>query len=146
MQYVGTNYGQYISNELQNKITVNLVEPVHAPEVIARHAIIERIIRTGQSIIQTARATQRTILQAAVNAGNYNAAPMKLAILDNDIEKGYYKANVEVPIIMTELENNQSINEWRTYREINDQFIKHRGQGLSLILGKCTQLLQDKMN
>ena len=39
VQYVVTNYGQDISNELQNKITVNLVEPVHTPEVTTRHAI-----------------------------------------------------------------------------------------------------------
>ena len=39
MQYVGTNYGQDISKKLQNKITVNLVEPVHAPEVIEIQAI-----------------------------------------------------------------------------------------------------------
>ena len=39
VQYVDTNYGQDISDELQNKLTVNLVEPVHAPEVIARHII-----------------------------------------------------------------------------------------------------------
>ena len=62
VQYVGTNYGQDISNELQNKITVNLVEPVHATEVIERHAIQERMIITGQSNIQTGRATQRTIM------------------------------------------------------------------------------------
>ena len=40
VQYVGTNYGQDISNGLKNKLTVNLVEPVHAPEVIERHIII----------------------------------------------------------------------------------------------------------
>ena len=34
VQYVGTNYGQEISNELQNKLTVNFVEPFLAPEVI----------------------------------------------------------------------------------------------------------------
>jgi hypothetical protein len=27
-QYVGTNYGQDISNEPQNKITVDIIEPV----------------------------------------------------------------------------------------------------------------------
>jgi hypothetical protein len=30
VQYVGTNYGQDISNELQNKITVDIIEPVHS--------------------------------------------------------------------------------------------------------------------
>ena len=39
VQYVSTNYGQDISNKLQNKITVNLVEPFHTSEVTARHAI-----------------------------------------------------------------------------------------------------------
>jgi hypothetical protein len=39
VQFMGTNYGQDISNELQNKIPVTLSEPVHTPEVLARHAI-----------------------------------------------------------------------------------------------------------
>jgi hypothetical protein len=39
VQFVGTNYGQDISNELQNKIPVILSKPVHTPEVLARHAI-----------------------------------------------------------------------------------------------------------
>jgi hypothetical protein len=39
LQFVGTNYGQDISNELQNKIPVILSESVHTPEVLARHAI-----------------------------------------------------------------------------------------------------------
>jgi hypothetical protein len=38
-QYVGTNYGQDISNELQNKITVILVEPVHTDDVILKHSL-----------------------------------------------------------------------------------------------------------
>jgi hypothetical protein len=33
-RYVGTNYGQDISNELQNKITVILVQPVHTDDVL----------------------------------------------------------------------------------------------------------------
>ena len=88
------NYGQDISNKLQNIIPVKLVEPVHAPEVIARHSIRERMIRTGQANIQTARATQKTILEAAVTAGIDVAAHMKLAILENEIAQGDYEANV----------------------------------------------------
>ena len=81
VQYVGTNYGQDISNELENKLTVNLDEPVHAPEVIEQHNIRERMIRTGQANIQTARETQNIILEAEVTAGIDDAAPMKLATL-----------------------------------------------------------------
>jgi hypothetical protein len=39
IQFMGTNYGQDISNELQNKILVMLTKPVHTLEVLARHAI-----------------------------------------------------------------------------------------------------------
>ena len=74
MQYFGMNYGQDISNEIQNKLTVNLVEPVHAPGVIARHIIRERMTRTGQANIHTARETQKIILEAAVTAGIYDTA------------------------------------------------------------------------
>jgi hypothetical protein len=44
VQFMGTNYGQDISNELQNKIPVILLEPVHTPEVLARHAIQEQMV------------------------------------------------------------------------------------------------------
>ena len=94
MQYVGKNYGQDISNELQNKITVNLVEPIHTSEVIARHDIRERMIRTGQANIQTDRETQGIILEAAVTVGIDDTVPTKLAILDNKIAQGDYEANV----------------------------------------------------
>jgi hypothetical protein len=41
VQFVGINYGQGISNELQNKIPMIIPKPVHTPEVLARHAIRE---------------------------------------------------------------------------------------------------------
>ena len=43
--YVGTTYGQDISNELENKSTVTLTEPVHTTEVLAAHAARESMIR-----------------------------------------------------------------------------------------------------
>jgi hypothetical protein len=71
---------------------------------------------------------------------------MKLAILNNAIAEGEFQLTVDVPIEMTDSEKTQySSNEWRTYREQNAQLLKHRGQASSLILGQCTQLLQDKM-
>jgi hypothetical protein len=60
-QYVGTNYGQDISNELQNKITIILVEPVHTDDVLLKHSLRETMIRNGQINIQRARKAQETI-------------------------------------------------------------------------------------
>jgi hypothetical protein len=103
------------------------------------------MIRNGQENLQQARLAQQTILEAIVDAGTDPEAPMKLAILNNAIAQGEFEQNMEVPIEMSDSEKTQYSNEWRSYRERSTQLIKHRGQAFSLILGQCTQLLQDKM-
>jgi hypothetical protein len=145
IQFVGTNYGQDISNELQNKIPVILSEPVHTPEVLVRHAIHEQMVRTGEENLQWARLLKRVILEAAAALGTDPDAPMQLAILDNQIAEGSYKQSNEVPIKMLDSGKMQYSNDWRTYQERNVLLTKHRGQAFSLILGQCTQLLQDRM-
>jgi hypothetical protein len=65
--------------------------------------------------------------------------------LDNEIAEGNYKQNNEVPIEMLDSEKTQYSNDWRTYQERNVLLTKHRGQAFSIILGQCTQLLQDRM-
>jgi hypothetical protein len=144
-QYVGTNYGQNISNKLQNKNTVILVEPVHTDVVLLKHSLIENMIRNGQMNIERARKSQETILEEAVQGGLDMEAPMKLALLQNEIAQGEFSASVEVPIVLNDSHKTQFRNEWGTYRECNANLIKHRGQAFSLIQGQCTQLLQDKM-
>jgi protein-disulfide isomerase-like protein with CxxC motif len=124
-QYVGTNYGQDISNKLQNKTTVILVEPVHTDDVLLKHSLRETMIRNGQMNIQRARKAQETILDAAVLAGIDMEAPMKLALLQNEIAQGEFSANIEVPIVLNDSQKNQFSNESRTYREHNDNLIKH---------------------
>jgi hypothetical protein len=37
VQYVGTNYGQDINKDLQNKVWVIITEPVHTNDVLERH-------------------------------------------------------------------------------------------------------------
>jgi hypothetical protein len=46
---------------------------------------------------------------------------------------------------MLDSEKMQYSKDWRTYWERNAPLTKHRGQAFSLILGQCTQLLQDRM-
>jgi hypothetical protein len=72
-------------------------------------------------------------------------APMKLALLHNEIAQGEFSANVELQIVLNDSQKTRFSNEWRTYRERNANLIKHRGQAFSLIQGQRTQLLQDKM-
>jgi hypothetical protein len=103
------------------------------------------MIRNGQLNINQARQAQETILKAAVQAGTDMDAPMKLAILQNEIALGEFSASIEFPVVLTDSEKTQFSNDWCTFRERNTSLIKHRGQAFSLIQGLCTQLLQDKM-
>jgi hypothetical protein len=116
VQYVGTNYGQDINNELQNKVWVFLTEPVHTDDVLARHSVRELMIRNCQLNIQQARQAQETILKASVQAGTDMDAPMKIAIIQNEIAQGEFAASIEVPVELTDSEKNQFRNDWRTFR------------------------------
>jgi hypothetical protein len=145
VQHVDASYGQDITDKLQNKKTVTLVQPAHAADVLLRHTTRERMIRTAQQNIHRARIVQQVALLAAVTAGEVGDAPMKVAILENEIAQGEFEASVKIPIDMNDSEKTQHINDWRSCRERNADLLKHRGQAFSLILGQCTQLLQDKM-
>jgi hypothetical protein len=83
------------------------------------------MVRTGKENQQWARLSKRIILEAATALGTDPDAPMQLAILDNEIAKGNYKQNNEVPIEMLDSENMQYSNDWRTYRERNALLTKH---------------------
>jgi hypothetical protein len=92
VQHVGTSYRQDICNELQNKTTVTLDEPVHTPEILLRHGTRERMIRSGQADMQLTRRSQKAILEAAVAADPKLADPMKIASLENEIAQGDFIA------------------------------------------------------
>ena len=124
-EYVGTTYGQDISNELQNKVTVILPEPAHDADVLARHSAREAVVRAGQANIQTARRAGIAILEAAVMAGKDPDAPMRLALLQNEIANGALEASEDVPMHLTDSEKTQHSNEWRTFRERNAHLAKH---------------------
>jgi hypothetical protein len=136
VQYVGTNYGQDINSQLQNKVWVVLTDPVHTDNVLARHSVREVMIRNGQLNIQEDRKAQETILKAAVQAVTDMEAPMRLAILQNEIAQGEFAASIEVPVVLTDSEKTQFSNDWRTFRERNTNLIKHRRQFFSLIQGQ----------
>jgi hypothetical protein len=115
VQYVGTNYGQDINNELQNKVWVVLTEPVHTDDVLARHNARGVMNRNGQLNINQARQAQETILITAVQAGTDMDAPVRLAILQNEIAQGEFAASIKVPVILTDSEKTQFSNDWLTF-------------------------------
>jgi hypothetical protein len=69
------------------------------------------MIHNGQMNIQRARKAQETIIDAAVIAGIDMEAPMKLALLQNEIAQGGFSANIEVPIVLNDSQKTQFSNE-----------------------------------
>jgi hypothetical protein len=125
VQYVGTNYGQDINNELQNNIIVVLIEPAHTDDVLMRHSVREVMIPTGQLNIQRERQSQETILKASLLSGIDMDALMKLASIQNDVAQGEFAVNMEVPVELNDSDKTQFSNDWRTFRERNTNLIKH---------------------
>jgi hypothetical protein len=109
VQHGGTNYGQDISNELHNKISVDIIELVHYAEVLRKHGLREAMIRSGQQNIQRSRQAQEKILEAAVLAKDPDA-PIKLAILQNEIAQGDFSSSNEVAMELNNSEKMQFSN------------------------------------
>jgi len=104
------------------------------------------VIRNGQQNLQHARQAQLLLLQANMQADPDDVdAPMRVAKLQNEIAQAALEAQEEVPMSLTESEKTLHSNAWRTYRERKAKLDTHRGQCFSLILGQCTQLLQDNI-
>jgi hypothetical protein len=145
VHHVGTIYGHDISNELQNKKTVIIEEPQYTQAILNKHADREARRQTHNLRLGLARQVQKTALEQEVITGTNPQAPMKLALLDNEIEEAAYQMTVDLPIKLDELEANVNHNEWRTYRERTTRLEKQRGQAFSMIRGQCMQVLLDKM-
>jgi hypothetical protein len=145
VHHAGTIYGHDISNELQNKKTVVILEPSYTQEVLNKHAEREARRQTQNLRLGLARQVQKTALEQEVIDAIDPEAPMKLAILDNQIEEAAYEMGIELPIKLNELESTVNHNEWRTYRERTTRLDKQRGQAFSMIRGQCMQVLLDKM-
>ena len=141
-QYVGTEMGEDIANELRNETTVMIDEPTHTEAIQNRHQQRQHIVTTARNNIQAARRTKLAALEA-MDAADQD--PVVIATLQNDIENGEFELQQPVPIKLTADEKTQYENEWRTYRNKRDTLQKHRGQAYSLVLGQCLQLLQDRM-
>jgi hypothetical protein len=144
VQYVGTSYGQDISNELQKKVTVTLVEPVHKTEVLTRHGVRKQMISTVQMNIAGTKSPRGYSVNGSDRRTGFGRTREAGSLTEQHC-RGRFEANVYVPVELTDSEKTQFSNEWRTYRERNANLMKHRGQAFSLIQGQCTQLLQDKV-
>ena len=103
-EYVGTLYGQDISNELQNKSIVAITEPALPDAVLLRNAAREVVIRNGQQNTQASQRVGEDMLHLAVDKGLEARAPMELATLQHEITAGELDLSESVPVQLTDSE------------------------------------------
>jgi hypothetical protein len=94
----------------------------------------------------TVRLSSHTLLEAeiALTPGDRSLV-MELAKLNQDIAQADFEAAQDVPIKLNDQEQIDYSNERQNHSRRISTLETHRGQAYSLILGQCTQLLQDKM-
>jgi hypothetical protein len=97
-------------------------------------------------MMSTARLLSRTSLEAEIAlAPGDQSLVMELAKLNQDIAQADFEAAQDVPVELNDQVQIDYSNKCRNHSRRISMLETHQGQAYSLILGQCTQLLQDKM-
>ena len=96
-------------------------------------------------MLMQAREVKLKLLEAALQRQEDPEAPSKLAMLIDEIYEATYQATAEPAIKLNDNEKIQYKNEWFTQSERVARLKKLRGQALSMVRGKFTQILMENM-
>jgi hypothetical protein len=145
-QYIGAKYGEDIANELQNKTRIVFSAPAYPSTTMTQHTLQIALVRSQEATMSTARLSSRTSLESeiALAPGNQSLI-MEITKLNQDIAQADFEAAQDVPIKLNDQEQIDYSNECQNHSRRISTLETHQGQVYSLILGQCTQLLQDKM-
>ena len=84
------------------------------------------------------------MLTQEVEDGNDSEAPIKMAMLENEIYEATYKVSIDPEIHLTDDERIEHDNEWRTYIDRTSRIEIQQGQAFSMVRGQCMQVLLEK--
>jgi hypothetical protein len=113
---------------------------------MTRHLLQIALVRSQQVAMLTTRLSSRTLLEAEIAlAPGDRSLVMELAKLNQVIAQADFEAAQDVPIELNDQEQINYSNKCQNHSRRISTLETHRGQAYSLILGQCTQLIQDKM-
>jgi hypothetical protein len=96
--------------------------------------------------MKTAQLSSCNLLEAEIANDPTNCTLVtELAKLNKDISQGDFEAAQDMPVELTNQEWMNYSNKCRNQSRRVAMLETHQGQAYCLILGQCTQLLQDKM-
>ena len=146
VQYIKTKFGMDIVNKIQNRVPFTIPPATSLPAILKRHAVREAVVWTQQNNLLTAFNAQKVVIEAQIAAMPMDLdLHMSLAWINNEIAVIQYKSTQPVEVQLMEQEKTQYCSEAKSYTKQVNKLEVHHGQVYSLILGQCTQLLQDKI-
>ena len=153
-QYVGSLYGGDIMGELETKKEFVAPPPEYPSSAKARQPVYEAMIRAQQANNLTKLQRKKARLQLEIDAIPINPPDPsaleeleeKMFDLDNEILQLQYEQGMEVKVPLGDEEK----GEWKQNEKVcGDRAAKHilnQQKTFAIIVGQCTQRLQDKMH
>jgi hypothetical protein len=145
IQYVGTKYGEDIANELKTCQSTVTTTPQHTAEVQRKHALKVTLKRTQQNALLAAHTTMSANLQAQLAANPNPARTLELVEINNQIAQLTHDLAEDIPVKLHEEEKVEYDARVKSHNKKLDDLKLHRGKVYMLIMGQCTQRLQDKL-
>lgn len=146
---VGTKHGQDISTELDTRSLVLFPETEHDQKLLSKHELaVAKKKRHKIRLIQAMKehkAAREAIVAADPDTIEAANAKMEIATLENNIEDAEDEMEGDMPLKLEGDEHTRWQSLLKTYSIRVDNLTKHRGQVFSLLLGQCTEMLQDHM-
>jgi hypothetical protein len=144
--YIGTKYGNKAAQEWTSGKKIALLEPTNLQAILNRHAERVKATRDRLNLKLTSLKTEKAAIAEEIKANSTNHALLQeMREINNNITKGKIDLKDEVKMKLTKDEKTSHSNVWRSHCESSNSPKKSRGKIYSLLLGKCTQVLVDKM-
>ena len=145
IQYVGTKHGEDIASELENRVPIVNTPPQHTAEVLRKHAAKVTLKRSQQNALLGAHQTMAANLQAELAANPDPARMLELVQINNTIAQLQHDLAMDIHIKPDDKKKVEHDARVKTHnKEVADLEV-NRGKVYMLIMGQCTQRLQDKL-
>ena len=107
VNHVGMIYGHNISNVVQKKRRIYILQPEHTHQVKYNHLKIFEWLRYQHSRLIKPREVKLQFLEGSVQRQEEEKSPVNMEMLINDIYEMTYQATVEPDIKLNENEKTQ---------------------------------------
>ena len=145
IQYVGTKYGEDIANEIESRSLSTFTPPQHTAEVLRKHAAKTTLKRTQQNALLGAHQVMEANLQALIAANPDPTRTLELVQMQNTIAQLQHELTEDIPIKLDEEEKVEYDSRVKNHAKKVEDLTTNRGKVYMLIMGQCTQRLQDKL-